>query len=120
MTETKTRAGSIFSLLPWLWIAGLAALVVRARIFLGYWPRPSEPDPKLLPFELHHISLWIGFHLLLWLPLLAMAAYMINAIFLKIKIRQRPLWTFMTGWSLVVAMIFAPHTPFNWVAWFLD
>jgi len=43
-----------------------AVLVLRARLFLGYWPYSAHPDPKQLPFVLHHVILWFGFYVVAW------------------------------------------------------
>lgn len=34
--------------------------VIRQRLSLGYWPRPSQPDPKDAGLVLHHLSLVLG------------------------------------------------------------
>lgn len=120
MTKSHSRTSFVFSILPWLWITGLIALALRARIFLGHWPTPAHPDPKSLPFELHYMTLWFGFYLVAWLLPILVAFYLLNAAFFKRKFNRLPLWTFSSGWSVIAVLFFAPHTTSNWVAWFLD
>ncbi len=35
--------------------------VLRARLALGYWPAPYNPDPKELGFEVHSALVILGF-----------------------------------------------------------
>ena len=35
--------------------------VLRARLVLGYWPVPYQPDPKELGFIFHHIAIYLSF-----------------------------------------------------------
>lgn len=81
MKKFKMKSSSIFSMLPWFWLAGLACLVLRAKSFLGFWPSPAHPDPKLLPFELHHMLLSLGFYLVVGLFPIAVAVYIFNRTF---------------------------------------
>jgi len=38
--------------------------VISQRLLLGYWPRPSQPDPKDAGFVLHHLSLVLAMTLI--------------------------------------------------------
>jgi hypothetical protein len=109
--------GFVFAALPFAWLAGLLALVIRARLFLGYWPRTSRPDPKSLEFELHHMSLWFGLFLLV---LVFGGAVLFYAANIKRRPDLRPAVVFLSGLSIIVTLIFGSHFDFNWVAWLLD
>lgn len=104
--------------LPMAWVGGVLLLAIRSRSYLGFWPRPARPDPKLLPFELHHMILW---YVLFTLPFSLIAVLAIR--FLEKKMFQVepsnfPFVANIAGWVLIVIMIFIPGI--NFVSWFLD
>jgi hypothetical protein len=55
---------------PLLWVAWFYLYVLRQRLHLGFWPRPSQPDPKDAGYMFHHLSIYLG---VLIMPLLAVA-----------------------------------------------
>jgi hypothetical protein len=79
MTRPETRLPALcalaFGLAPLAWLAGFYAFVLRARLALGYWPRPYMPDPKDLGFIAHHAVLAIGLTLL---PALCLGALLLT------------------------------------------
>ncbi|MER2599719.1 MAG: hypothetical protein ABTQ73_09375 [Caldilineales bacterium] len=42
--------------------------VLRARLALGVWPRPYQPDPKDLGFDLHYVLVLFSWPVLLVSP----------------------------------------------------
>lgn len=72
MTVTKPqflRSAPTRGKQPLLWLAclppaGYLALfysfVLRARLALGVWPEPYQPDPKSLGFGIHHAMVLLG------------------------------------------------------------
>ena len=60
-SERVLRAALVASaVVPAGWVAAFYAFVLRARLQLGDWPRPYQPDPKALGFHVHHALLWLG------------------------------------------------------------
>src|SRR5256885_771812 len=55
---------------PMFWVAWFYLYVLRQRLHLGFWPRPSEPDPKEAGYLFHHLSIYLG---VLLVPVLAIA-----------------------------------------------
>jgi hypothetical protein len=53
---------------PLFWVAWFYLYVIRQRLHLGFWPRPSQPDPKDAGYMFHHLSIYLG---VLIVPLLA-------------------------------------------------
>ncbi len=49
------------ALSPTLWFAAFWLFVLRARLALGRWPFPYDPDPKDLGFSIHYYFLVLGF-----------------------------------------------------------
>jgi hypothetical protein len=49
---------------PVAWLLLFALFILRARLTLGRWPAPYQPDPKDLGFDLHHAALVAGFPLM--------------------------------------------------------
>ena len=105
-------------LLPVAWVGGVVALAIRARLFLGYWPQPAHPDPKLLPFELHHAILWYIFFGLLSSVIIVPTLWVINRFVFQTRLTRWSLGAYLSGWALVLMMVFVPKISF--VGWFLD
>lgn len=108
----------VISIIPHIWVLGIMGLAVRAWLYLGHWPRPSHPDPKHLPFELHHAALWQVFEFVKWSIVIMPAIYLITRFLVKAKLPGRPLRIYLWGWAAVIFMIFVP--PFDFVNWFMD
>lgn len=64
--------------------------------------------------------LWISFYGVVWLLPTALAVYGLAVLLFKKRFNRWPLWIFFCGWLFIGAMVLAPHTQMNWVAWFLD
>ena len=111
--------GMIFvATLPLLWMAGVFSLAVRARQFLGYWPRPNFPDPQFIPFDQHISILWgslpVIFAVLLILP---------PVLFRFGRILERPsrricMLLVSIGWGIFIVFMTVPRIDF--VMWFID
>jgi hypothetical protein len=49
---------------PATWLMVFALFVLRARLSLGRWPQPYQPDPKDLGFDYHYTLLVAGMPLM--------------------------------------------------------
>ena len=108
------------SIIPYIWLIGIIVFAERARQYLGYWPKPSQPDPKNLPlsFEQYHAILWDGFVCLKWTLVTMPLCYFANRFLSKTQLTRKPLKIYLLGWILIVAMIAIPRIDF--VMWFMD
>jgi hypothetical protein len=50
---------------PFVWTILFWSFVLRARVALGHWPAPYQPDPKDLGFAVHYYLLLAGMPLAL-------------------------------------------------------
>lgn len=48
---------AILATCPLMMLISLYSFVLRARIQLGRWPAPYNPDPKNLGFDLHYLQI---------------------------------------------------------------
>ena len=106
------------SLIPYVWVLGIISLAIRARLYLGHWPKPSHPDPKHLPFEFHQAVLWAIFEGVKWSIVIVPTLYLASRILLKTKLGRSPLHIYLLGWGVIALMIIVPHIDF--VMWFMD
>lgn len=60
----------LLCLAPVSYLALFYSFALRARLVLGTWPQPYQPDPKALGFDIHHTAILLGLPLLLALPIL--------------------------------------------------
>lgn len=51
--------------------------MLRARLALGYWPRPYQPDPKELDFSIHYLAALFGQPLWMASPLAVLLLVML-------------------------------------------
>ena len=56
---------------PLLWVMWFYLYVLRQRLHLGFWPLPSQPDPKDAGYMFHHLSIYLG---MLLVPVIAITA----------------------------------------------
>ncbi len=50
----------LLTVAPVWWAIAFWSFVLRARVALGYWPYPYNPDPKDLGFPVHYMVLLLG------------------------------------------------------------
>ena len=102
--------------LAWLFVAYL--FVLRARLRLGYWPRPSHPDPGDLGFTLHGAVVWLGMFLF---PVVGLAVTGF-AIYRQRVDADFPFRSVLSvlGLSLLVFFLVVFTDPGSFLTWFLD
>jgi hypothetical protein len=49
---------------PLVWLLLFGLFILRARVTLGRWPAPYQPDPRDLGFDLHHAAIVAGIPLM--------------------------------------------------------
>lgn len=88
----------------------------RARIYLGYWPKPFNPTQNELPFETHYLILILFLQLVWWsFPLWLLLKILCKL--LKIKNRYHTI-LFTKSWILIIAMFYLP--PIDFLCWIMD
>ena len=121
MTEidrlTRTRLvvlmwGLASAPVAWLLLFGL--FILRARVTLGRWPAPYQPDPKDLGFDLHHAAIVAG------IPLMFAAVLCATALTFLMHDRPTRLWLLrvaaVAGLVAVIALARAdPGYVFTWL-----
>ncbi len=60
MLTVKRALAWLPALLPLGYLALFYSYVLRARLVLGVWPRPYQPDPKDLGFHLHYLAVLLA------------------------------------------------------------
>jgi len=107
----------ILAAYPLMWLVLLYSFVVRARLHLGHWPAPNQPDPKALEFTVHHQAIWFG---LMAMPVVALAAVALPVIGRRLAVYHR-IWPALTLLALSVALVIGlgrldPGEFFDWFA----
>lgn len=104
--------------MPVAWVILFYSFVLRARLTLGYWPSPYNPDPKALDFTIHHLVIWLGF-------ILVPSAFLV-AVGYSIHIRAKdagyPFWKTMTVIAAALTVVLATTLtdPGRFFEWFID
>ena len=108
----------VVSIFPLIWVANLMIFAIRAKYYLGHWPKPYHPDPKVLPFVIHAGLLWLGvpavLSTLIIMPFFLLLSFKKNSFSVPLKL----LILFALGWFFIFLMTFIP--PIDFVTWFLD
>lgn len=105
---------------PAVWFATFWLFVVRARLALGRWPAPYDPDPKDLGFSLHHVAIVAGMAGVF-------AATFTLLLFVTLSHREmkaagaRPLLAATVASTTLLAIgVFAQSDPGKFLSWFGD
>ena len=105
------------SVLPNIWLLGMISYYVRARLYLGYWPLPSQPDPKQLPFDAHY-SL-VAIH-----PYIILASIVVFPVVRNATKRIDPVtarrFSYFFGFGILSLFLFFWIPKINFVMWFMD
>jgi ABC-type dipeptide/oligopeptide/nickel transport system permease component len=106
--------------LPLAWFGLFWLYVLRARLALGVWPQPYQPDPKDLGFGLHHDLIALAMPLVLVTPM----ALAIWALLFRRWLHEagvRPWLAPSVGLALSAAMLALVYLdPGHFVAWYFD
>ena len=99
-------------------LISLYLFAYRARLVLGYWPAPHQPDPKNLGFDLHHLQVWIG---LLSFPFVSLVSAAL-VVFARVLWRDFPMWRLLGLVGICCASGFAllKWDPGQFANWFFD
>ena len=108
----------ILAAYPLAWLALFYAFVVRARLHLGHWPAPYQPDPKDLEFTFHHQAIWLGLGAL---PVVALVTFVLALVRRRLADYPRT-WPALTLLVLSIVMVIALGRldPGNFFTWFAD
>ena len=103
---------------PLLWLVLFYSFVLRARLYLGVWPRPDQADPKDLGFEFHYLAIYLGvlamFVATMWAVALALVRYSPGG-------RPFPRLTIGSiGLGFTLVIVIAQFDPGDCIQWFLD
>jgi hypothetical protein len=107
----------ILAIYPSLWIVGVFAFTCRARLYLGKWPQPYQPDPAELPFEISYSILLNSISFLLPSLLLLLLIHPLARRFdLPLPAHLKRIQGF--GWTGIFLFYFLPGV--NFLEWFMD
>lgn len=118
MTPIPRKAIHALGLAPIGILVWFYLYVIRQRLLLGHWPRPSQPDPKDAGFVLHHLSLVLGMTLIPGISLMTVGL-ILHRRSVDPRFRWMPallvaLASFATFWGVVRL------DPGHYVDWFWD
>lgn len=101
---------------PYVWLLLFALFVLRARLAIGSWPLPYQPDPKDLGFEAHHLALVAG------MPVLFAAALSATAFALVPRHRHDKEWLVpaVAAAGLMMLILLARADPWHLFTWLGD
>ena len=93
MTDIERATRTPLAVLTWslasapvAWLLLFGLFILRARVRLGRWPAPYQPDPKDLGFDLHHATIVAG------IPVMFTAVLCATALTFLVHERPGRLW----------------------------
>ena len=121
MTDIERPTRTPLAVLTWslasapvAWLLLFSLFILRARVALGRWPAPYQPDPKDLGFDLHHAVIVAG------IPVMFTAVLCATALTFLVRDRSERLWRLrVTAMAGLVAVILLARTDpgyvFTWL-----
>ncbi len=110
----------ILAAAPILWALAFWSFVLRARLALGYWPYPYNPDPKDLGFPLHYMLVLAGMPLTF--TAVAMALILTMVFYRRLRLdHARPALAAIVGvLGIACLLIWGRADPGRFLAWLGD
>jgi len=109
------------TLMPSIYLVLFYSYVLRARLVLGRWPIPYQPDPQELGFDFHYRLIFFS------LPGIYLSLFAMQAIFIlrfeylkKIRKFSYSLAALIYSSSLVLSWISLYADPGDFWEWFMD
>lgn len=111
---------------PLLWLVCLApagylalvySFVLRARLALGTWPLPYQPDPKALGFDLHHAAILLALPLWMASPI---SVLLLVALQRGLGRRKINLPVIVFGLLYLLVWLVLRVDPGSFMVWFMD
>lgn len=127
-TDVLAGLQVLLTVVPTLWLALFAALVVRARLLLGFWPHPAYPDPSEAfgivwsPLDPKDLGLHYVIVLLL-IPVVLFSCVAIAPIWSGLHRRGDAMTRIATRVYVIAMLAFVclwTVDPGQFVAWFVD
>jgi hypothetical protein len=107
-------AGAVY---PLLWLNAFALFVIRARLILGRWPSPYNPDPKDLGLSIHYGCLLWGLVAIVAVGLLTFVGALVARRFSK---KVPWLLVILAAATPVLTILFIRWDPGRFMEWFMD
>ncbi len=106
----------IYTLFPVLFLILFLSYILRARLYLGYWPTPYHPDPKSMNFYFHHWALFIS---IVTTPFAGLA-WLLQYIFRNLLLNRAKYLLFIYPIPWIIYILILKFDPFRFIEWFLD
>ena len=105
---------------PWACLALFWSFVLRARLALGRWPTPCQPDPKDLGFDFHHLLVTLSLPVAISMTVMAGVLVLVAIAWRWERATRFGLGTLIlcVGWAALI--LYAKLDPGRFVEWFLD
>ena len=116
-TRLRTPIVWLICLAPAGYLALFYSFVLRARLALGTWPLPYQPDPKALGFDIHHAAVLLTLPLWMVSP---MAVLLLVALQPRFGRRKIVLPVLVFGLLYLVAWLVLRMDPGSFGYWFAD
>jgi hypothetical protein len=105
---------------PWAWLALFGSFVLRARLALGRWPSPYQPDPKDLGFDIHYMSTEIGLCVVAAAPVLACVLILYALFRGRTREVRYGLGALVLAGGWITLVLLARFDPGRFIEWFAD
>jgi len=105
---------------PWAWLVLFGSFILRARLALGHWPSPYQPDPKDLGFDIHYYCTVIGSNIAVGAPALAGVMILFALVLRRTREVRYGLGALVLAVGWMTLFVLARLDPGRFFEWFAD
>lgn len=116
-TRLRTLVVWLICLAPAGYLILFYSFLLRARLALGTWPLPYQPDPKALGFDIHHAAVLLALPLWMASPMAVLLLVALQPTFGRRKIAL-PVMVF--GLLYLLVWLVLRMDPGWFMVWFMD
>ncbi|HLP87941.1 MAG TPA: hypothetical protein VK184_04955 [Nostocaceae cyanobacterium] len=110
----------LITLVPFTSLLLFYSYVLRARLVLGRWPLPYQPDPKDLGFVIHHVIIYLSLLAVDFSLFIILIVFVLRSFNLRVRGYNYKVGAALFMITFCLWLILIKFDPGNFWEWFFD